>query len=429
MNNGPRYRTSPPAHGTSDLTSSANVRTRSFLSLFALLVAVFGVGATHASATRAAPREGSAEASIVKGRTASISAFPWLAFVEDRDATGQFSCTGTVVAPRVILTAGHCVQETEGSGRIVPPEGYSVTTGLSDLKVNSPANRSAVVQTLVFPGYRPYENRGDAGLLVLEAPVAAPAISLAGPSDGNLLAAGTPLTIAGWGLTNPNNREEPTVLREGKLEAQNSGFCRRAVRRFSAHYKPSWQLCALDRPRYEVSGCSGDSGGPAIAFRADGTPVEVGITSFGVQTCDPRSPGVYTRVDRVAEWVSSWIAAVEYGAQAPTITVPSLHIPHLSIPEAKELIAIGLGEDFRYRFTRAKAGEFYGCQRVESEKVKCEAVWIQSGNFYFGSVTAYLTLLHGAAVWDLRYKISWVDYHCYFQSGHPETCVFRTRRR
>src|SRR5207344_1600253 len=108
-------------------------------------------------------------------------------------------------------------------------------------------------------------------------------------------------------------------LQAGGLMLQSPAYCKRHATAFpnEPFYSAAGDLCALDRPDHTVSGCFGDSGGPAIARRADGTPVEVGIIVGGGPECSRTIPNLYTRVDRISAWVAGWIAAVEQGAPEP----------------------------------------------------------------------------------------------------------------
>jgi secreted trypsin-like serine protease len=394
---------------------------------FTAVVAIVGVIAAFTGPTAAAA-DPAAHASIIGGAPASITTFPWLAAIQGEEPGGGFfGCTGTVVAPKVILTAGHCVENLETS-TIYPGSGYAVATGIADLDQLQRQNVSLVSRAVLYPGFSPATLRGDAGLLVLATPVAAPALPLASTADSTLLAPGTSITIAGWGLTAGNAKDTPSVLQSASTVVQPSELCKQRSARYYSFYSSAGQFCADDPPDYAVGTCHGDSGGPAIASRPDGSLVEVGITSLGGPGCRTSLPNVFTRVDQISPWVASWIAAVEFGGPVPSTRVPKAHLPSMSFTRAKYLSGLGLQEDFRYRFQHGTQKRI-GCVRVEREKVKCGVSWYQGGNDYYGTITVYFALYRNTVVWNDRYKIHWVDDQCWFHSGHRETCVIRTRTR
>jgi len=370
----------------------------------------------------------SAQSSVIGGGSASINDFPWIAYIQGEEAGGGgFACTGTVVAPRIVLTAGHCVEDLETSA-IYPAAGYAIATGVADLAQVKHANVTRVSQALIYPGFKPSNLRGDAGLLVLSTPVTAPALPLASAADAGLLQAGTPISIAGWGLTSSGAKEAPSELQSGSTIIQRSEYCKRQSARYYPFYSTATQLCAADPPSYSVSPCHGDSGGPAIAIRADGSPVEVGITSLGGPGCKPSFPGVFTRVDQVSTWVASWVAAIESGGPPPAITIPKAHLPPLSFARAKYLAGLSFEEDFRYHFRKATEKRI-GCTRLARERVKCGVSWSQGGNDYYGTITIYFAIYHNTVAWNDRYKIHWVNDRCWFDSGHKQTCVIHTKTR
>ncbi|HUB99905.1 MAG TPA: serine protease [Solirubrobacterales bacterium] len=385
-----------------------------------LVLALLAAGLVPATAGAS-----SAQTSIVGGHSASIAELPSLAYIEGEDAVTPYACTGTVVSPRVILTAGHCVEDIE-SGTITEASKLAVATGVADLRQIAKANVSLVSQALVFPGFKPSKLTGDAGILILATPTTAPPIALASAPDAGLLAAGTKLTIAGWGLTSPKAKEGSVVLKAGETIVQDATECKRQSRRYYPFYSATQQLCAIDHPSDKVSGCFGDSGGPAIATRADGTPVEVGIVSTGGPECDRHLPNVFTRVDQVTAWVASWVAAVEAGGPVPAIKVPKAHVPQLSFERAKELAAIAFAEDFRAKFTKSSEKRI-SCRRLGKPRVKCTVGWYQGGNDYYGTVTIFYAIRENAVIWDDHYKIHWVNDRCYFHSGHRASCAVHTR--
>jgi hypothetical protein len=378
--------------------------------------------ATPASAFLRQPkgREGDADASVVKGTPASIDAFPWLAHVSYAGKAEGFECSGTVVAPRLVMTAGHCA--VAESGRVLDPSRYRVVTGLADLRQLTPEHVSTVVQVLVDPSYEPSKNLNDAALLVLGAPVAAPPIALPAAGDEALSSGGTPIAIAGWGLTNGSSKKAPTVLHAGQTVIQDSAYCRSKAKKVTPFYSVASQLCAIAPPRFEVGACHGDSGGPAVAVRADGVPVQVGIISMVGPECKASIPGVEARVDQAAPWVSSWIAAIETGAPAPPVVAPPLvHLPPLTFKAAEYLAYVGLANAFRGRFLHGRFKEI-GCRRLAREKVKCAVFWYLAGSVYIGSTTVYYSLPREGALWNIRYRIRRVGASCWLHRGNAKRC-------
>ncbi len=265
-----------------------------------------------------AQAEGGARASIFGGSPAASEEWPWAAFILAADKKGNgFSCTGTVVAPTLVLTAGHCVEDIL-TGRRTPAAQYVVVTASRDVRDVSLRQVSKVVRAAPYPGFNRFKLHGDAGLLQLATPTSAPALTLAGLEDAPLLASGTPTFIAGWGLNDHGSKpRQSPILRRAATYVQRRTYCRNHGRAYYPFFNASLQLCTTTPPGFAIGTCHGDSGGPALAYRADGTPVEIGITSLGPGDCDTTLPDVFTRVDLVSAWVGEWIAAAAAGTPAP----------------------------------------------------------------------------------------------------------------
>lgn len=277
------------------------------------------LGVLLASLALAAPAgaSGGAQASIVGGTAAASEEWPWAAFILAADAKGEgFSCTGTVIAPTLVLTAGHCIEDII-TGRKTPVGQYVVVTGSRDVRDSTLRQVSRVSRSIAYPNFNRFKVHGDAGLLVLTTPTTAPAVALASPTDAALFAANTPTWIAGWGLSGSLAKLKRTpVLRRGATYVQPRLYCRNHARAYYPFFNYSSQLCTITPPGFSIGTCHGDSGGPALAFREDGTPVQIGITSLGAADCDTHLPDVFTRVDRIYSWIAEQVAATATGTPA-----------------------------------------------------------------------------------------------------------------
>jgi pancreatic elastase I len=369
----------------------------------------------------AAAASGDAQASIVGGRDASIAEFPSLAYIEAHQGSSGFACTGTVVSPRVVLTAAHCAEDIE-HGTFTPPGQYAVATGTTSPGQSLRENVFKVVETHVFPGFDPGKLRGDAAILILDRPTAAPPIALAGAADAGLYAGGAAIQLAGWGLTNANSVNAPESLRATTMVVQPPAFCKQKAKRYYPEFSTTEQFCALDVPAKKSGGCFGDSGGPGIGQRADGTPVELGVISTGGPFCNPKFPNVLTRVDTVSPWVAEWVAATEAGGPRPS---PSVVLPQMTRSVAELFAVYTLQNHFGRAFERAS--EVFGnCRRSGSSSGRCEVAFRSGPNLYAGVVTPAYVRRQGAVAWQSHFRIEWAALKCLRKN--PQRCAIHTRR-
>ena len=296
--------------------------------LLAFVCAVgLAVGVAQAPAAPVSPR-------IVGGAPVSPGTWPWLAFIENSLPGGGFDlCTGTVVAPNVVLTAGHCAVD-ESTMTLYPPQQYGVVTGSLDWTDAATRQLSPVSRVVLYPGFLKITGSngvysdGDAALLQLETPTTAPSMPLASdPGDSGLYAAGTPAAIAGWGHTSAGG-STPDQLQWATTVVQSSTYCtQQANDDFGALFDSFDQTCAIDAPTDAAGTCEGDSGGPLVAASPAGGIVQIGITSWAQASCSTTVPDYFTRTDVLSAWINRWIAAMA----PPTVTTtPPSGVGHTS---------------------------------------------------------------------------------------------------
>jgi elastase-1 len=365
--------------------------------------------------------DGRAQASIINGHGATIEEFPSLAYIEAQEGHSGFACTGTVVAPRVVLTAAHCAEDIE-KGTFTAAGNYAIATGTTTPSKSQRENVFGVTATHVFPGFDPGALRGDAAILILDRPTAAPPIALAGPADAVLYAGGAPIQLAGWGLTGANAVKGPESLRATAMTVQTPSVCERKTKRYYEPFSSDVQFCTLDTPAKKSGGCFGDSGGPGIGQRADGTPVELGVISTGGPFCNTRFPNVLTRVDTVSTWVGEWIAATEAGAPAPATAAGPL--PQMTRSTAELFAVYTLQNHFGRAFERSS--EVFGsCRQAGRSSFKCEIAFRSGRNLYAGNVSPSYVRRQGTTAWQSHFRIEWAPLKCL--RSNAARCPIHTR--
>ena len=254
-----------------------------------LLLAV--ATASSALALNAAPSQ-----AIVGGHDAAEGAYPSIAEVH---LAKSFLCTGTLIAPDWVLTAGHCGSIT-GSAVATP---VSFPGPLIDVYIGSnkagQGESVAVSEAIVSPSYLLTQGY-DVTLLHLSSASTKTPTKIAGAGETASWAAGTTETIVGWGATSEGG-DTPDTLQEAQVPVTTDATCAGAYSEFDA----KTMVCA-GFPQGGTDTCQGDSGGPMYG-RVDGALRVVGATSFGEGCARPNKPGVYARVGDTA--LRTWIAS------------------------------------------------------------------------------------------------------------------------
>ncbi len=229
---------------------------------------------------------------IVGGGPAPPGAYPWAASLVFRDEPAEVGnyCGASLIKPKVVLTAAHCV---EGFS----PREIEVVVGRYDLAKRD-GQRIGVEKVAANPRYFPigFTVRNDVAQVRLKEKAMVTPIALADPSDEALTAAGTAAIALGWGHVREGGPEYPTELYQADLSITSNEACKDAYPAFSG----VTIICAAAPG---ADSCQGDSGGPLIVSDGAGGWLLAGVVSSGKGCARPNFPGLYARVSSLDRFI------------------------------------------------------------------------------------------------------------------------------
>lgn len=229
--------------------------------------------------------------------------------IADIDGEPAWQCSGTLIAPRVFLTAGHCVGDGATAARVwfntdaaeIPDYPYGGEIAIEGTPVPHP--------DYFWDDADPY----DVGVVILDVP--AVGIEPAALPDPGLLADlkkkrilegghedGVYFTLVGYGGILAS--WPPPVLAYEHM-----------IRRVSQSEYVALTKVYLHLSQKAVFGeegnCYGDSGGPAFWIDPDGNEIIVAVNSAGDAQCVATSFNYRVDIPDVLEWIEGQIESAE----------------------------------------------------------------------------------------------------------------------
>ncbi len=240
------------------------------------------------------------------------------------DAAGVYfgswvECTGVLVAPTIVLTAGHCM-------------GGATAVRLGTTNYNQGGEKIRVADEITYPKYY---NSYDIGILVLEeAAETEPRTIAQGCVLDNYLQDGADVAIVGYGATDYYGYDYGSLLMDGRTtvddhDCDDMPGCMPAI-------SPGGEIGAGADD--DVDSCYGDSGGPLYLLTERGDYL-VGITSRGYSNVSVpcRDGGIYVRPDAVIDWIEEETGVEIQGASCNEPPAPEAIEEECDVGETIEI--------------------------------------------------------------------------------------------
>ena len=196
-------------------------------------------------------------------------------------------CTATLITPRLLLTAAHCISETPGFQR-------HVFAGNDDRRP-APSDMLVIKEVVPHPLYTTPRQGNDFCILVLQAPVGIKPMPLNRAAVES--AQGKTVRYVGYGIVTVGN------LNSGGIKRQNTAPLAQVSR-----------LLLTIGPNANQS-CEGDSGGPLLLDDGQGEAL-IGVSSF-VDAPACRRNSFFQRVDTQIGWIDEQIQKYDPTGMAP----------------------------------------------------------------------------------------------------------------
>ena len=262
-------------------------------------------------------RESYVESAVAHGTNAT-KPYPWFCTLEAMvNGTWVVGCGGTLIAPRVVVTAGHCplyFLAYNGPKRVCVGRRYMH----DDTGVEFHSLKAAYMYQKDVKGPGDLGKlHDDVSVLILNKDSSHTPALLA---DASFVPKG-PLKIIGFGVTDAKTSTNPAVLQEAVV----------ALHPCEGRQDASDKLLCVLKYTTGATGCHGDSGGPLFAESPAGRAIVLGATSKATQgsagICGNGQPAAWTDLRLYARWIKSFIDSPHTPRGSIALVAPNPETP------------------------------------------------------------------------------------------------------
>lgn len=236
---------------------------------------------------------------------AEFGEFPWMvALFEETEVlntkSNVYKCGGSLIHPRVVLTATHCVNKK----RKITVRAGEWDTQTQDEVV--PHQDRAVTEIIQHEGFYKGGLFNDIALLVLETPFeTADNVGFVCLPKADSIFESAQCTASGWGSHSVGG-DVQTILKKIDLPILPRTTCQdlfRVLRKSPNYELHESYLCAGGLKGQDT--CKGDGGSPLVCptMVAVDQYILAGIVSWGRGCGSDQVPGIYTNVAVLSDWI------------------------------------------------------------------------------------------------------------------------------